>query len=146
MRVGPSSRDYICIPSPPADKLNFGILSGSKPLGIPDLKVGNIAEVYATADILDPARLTSRKIRDVRAYEPKCTFGFSDIIPLAMGMLRERGSTITRIPCPTEYAVGLLCYKEVSRTMRYSRGLNMHHSKPQMYCVLYTSSALTHSL
>lgn len=114
IRIGPSSRNYISIPSPAADKLNFGILSGFTPLGIPDFKIGDIAEVYATADQLDPARLMSRKIRDVRAYEPKCTFGFSDIIPLTMGMLRVRGSTVTRIPCPTEYAVGLLCYKEVS--------------------------------
>ncbi|MCJ1248933.1 hypothetical protein MMC30_006154 [Trapelia coarctata] len=112
MRVGPSSRDNIYIPSPSADKLGFGILTGFKPLGIPDFKIGEIGEVYATADVLDPTRLTSRKIRDVSAYEPKCTFGFSDIIPLATGMLRERGSTIVRIPCPTEYAVGLLCYKE----------------------------------
>ena len=111
MRVGPSSRDNIYIPSPSADKLNFGILSGFEPLGIPDFKIGDIAEVYATADILDPTRLTSRKIRDVRHYEPKCTFGFSDILPLAMGILRVRGSPIIRIPCPTEYAVGLLCYK-----------------------------------
>ena len=114
MRVGESSPNNIYIQSTPADMLGFGILTGFAELDIPTFKIGHIAEVLATADLLDPLRRASQKISDVRGIEPKCLFGFSDLISMASPMMRTRGSTVVRLPAVSEYTAGLTCHKEVS--------------------------------
>ena len=121
MRVAESSRNNLYIQSTHADALGFGILTGFAEFGIPTFKIGHIAEVLATVDVLDPLRRASQKIRDVRGIEPTCLFGFSDLISMASPMMRTRGSTIVRLPAPSEYVVGLTCHKEVSWTFRTSQ-------------------------
>lgn len=113
MYVGPASlQSNTYIPSREADMLGFGILPGYKALSIPSFKIGTINDVYATMNYLDLSHKASQKIRDVRGIESTCTFGFSDLIPLAAPMMRVRGSTVIRLPVPTEYCVGLTCHKE----------------------------------
>lgn len=115
MRVGPSLYSNVCVHSTAADKMGFGIIPGCRDLGVPDYTIGTISEVLATADVFDSSGKARQKIIDVRhpTICPTCTFGFSDIIPMASGMLRARGSTIVRIPTPSEYVVGLTCHTEV---------------------------------
>ena len=100
------------IPTREADMLGFGILAGYKSLGIPDYRIGSIEEVYSTLDSLDTTGKAKKVVRDARTIEPVCTFGFSDLIPMAAPILRLRGSTTIRIPIPTEHSVGLTCHKE----------------------------------
>lgn len=116
MRIGSPSPDNLYIQREEAEMLGFGILAGHAGLKVPTFKIGTIEEVYATADILDPSGATSQKIKDVRGIEPTCTFGFSDLIPMAAPMMRVRGSTIVRVPAPTQYCVGLTCHTEVRQT------------------------------
>lgn len=107
-----SLQSNIYIPTREADMLGFGILPGYKGLSLPTFKIGTIDEVLATMDKLDESHKASQKIKDVRGIEHTCTFGFSDLIPLAAPMMRQRGSTIIALPIPTEYWVGLTCHKE----------------------------------
>lgn len=51
-------------------------------------------------------------VRDARGIESTCTFGFSDLIPLAAPMFRLRNSTHIKIPTPSEYCIGLTCHQE----------------------------------
>ena len=111
----PSGRAHetaLYIPSQKADMMGFGIIPGYDDLSIPAFRVGTIGKVCATMDILDPSRQASKKIKDIRGIEPTVTFGFSDLIPMGTGMLRIRGSTVIRLPVPTEYCVGLTCHTE----------------------------------
>ncbi len=105
-------KENLYIPSQDADMLGFGILPGFKGLGVPAFKIGTINDVYASMNIMDKSHRASQKIKDIRGIESACTFGFSDIIPLAAPMIRLRNSTIVRLPIPTEYFVGLTCHKE----------------------------------
>ncbi|KAI4184123.1 MAG: hypothetical protein L6R41_004962 [Letrouitia leprolyta] len=111
----------VYIPSPLVDKLYFGIIPGYRLFHLPDYRIGTIEEVYATMHSLDPTGSATKKIRDNRhpSFEPKCLFGFSDIIPLAAPMLRHRNSTIIRLPIPAEYTTGLLTHKEGFIIFRY---------------------------
>lgn len=106
------SQESLFVPSRDADGMAFGILPGFDKLGIPSFRMGNIGEVYASMNIMDKSHQASQKIKDVRGIEPNCTFGFSDLIPLAAPMIRLRGSTIVRLPIPTEYYAGLTLHKE----------------------------------
>lgn len=119
----------IYIPTREVDMLGFGILPGYKALSIPDFRIGTIDEVYAAMNFLDKSYKSSQKIKDVRRIEANCTFGFSDLIPLAAPMMRQRGSTVIRLPIPTEYCVGLTCHKEgyivfYNRLKNYIAGKN----------------------
>lgn len=112
-RSGPRlSKADLYIPSRTADMLGFGILPGFRGLHMPHFKIGTISEVYASMNILDKSHKASQKIKDIRGIESTCTFGFSDLIPLAAPMMRIRGTSIVRLPIPTEYCVGLTCHKE----------------------------------
>ncbi|MCJ1264955.1 hypothetical protein MMC22_004830 [Lobaria immixta] len=139
MHVGPtdngptrsrtSLQPNIYIPTREADMLGFGILPGFEDLSIPPFKIGTINDVYATMNILDKSRKASKKIKDVRGIESTCTFGFSDLIPLAAPMMRLRGSTVIGLPIPTEYFAGLTCHKEgfvvfYNRLQEYIDGKN----------------------
>ncbi|KAL8708107.1 MAG: hypothetical protein Q9220_006961 [cf. Caloplaca sp. 1 TL-2023] len=106
--------DTVYITSPLVDKLFFGILPGYRKLHLPDFHMGTTDEVYATMYSLDPTGSARKKIRDNRnpQFAPDCLFGFSDIIPLAAPMFRQRGSTIARLPIPAQYTTGLLSHKE----------------------------------
>ena len=99
----------ITIPTPQAAKPSFGILPGYKALNLPDYHISSIEDVYATLNLLDPTCKASQKVRDVRGICSESAFGFSDLIPMAAPMLRLRGSSIVRIPIPTQYCVGLTC-------------------------------------
>lgn len=92
--------------------LGFGMLPGFKPLNIPEHRIGSIEEVFLTLDSLDGSGNAKKVVRDARTIEATCTFGFSDLIPMATPILRRRNSTIIRVPIPTEYCVGLTCHKE----------------------------------
>lgn len=107
-----SSPASLYVPTPEADMLGFGILAGCKTLSIPSLRMGTIGDVYASMNLLDKSHKSSQKIKDVRGIEPNCTFGFSDLIPLAAPMMRLRGSTVIRLPIPTEYWGGLTLHEE----------------------------------
>lgn len=110
-RISTISNHYI--PTREADMLGFGILpchTGLIPFSA--FKIGTIDDVCTTMNILDPSRKASQTIKNVRNFEPTCTFGFSDLIPLAAPMMRLRGTTVIRLPIPTEYCVGLTCHKE----------------------------------
>ncbi|KAG6999492.1 hypothetical protein G7Y79_00034g069150 [Physcia stellaris] len=104
----------VYIPSPLVDALFFGILPGYHPLHLPNYRIGTTADVYTTMTSLDPTGTATKKIRDNRhpSFAPTCLFGFSDIIPLAAPMFRQRNSTIVRVPIPAQYTVGLLTHKE----------------------------------
>lgn len=106
------SKENLFVPSRDADEMGFGILPGFEKLRIPSFRIGTIGEVYASMNIMDKSHQASQKIKDVRGIEPNCTFGFSDLIPLAAPMIRLRGSTIVRVPIPTEYHAGLTLHKE----------------------------------
>ncbi|MCJ1367865.1 hypothetical protein MMC16_007001 [Acarospora aff. strigata] len=110
--TGDLSKAELYIPCKEADMMGFGILAGFKLLRLPTFKMGTIDEVYATLNILDPSRKASRKVSDVRGIEPRCTFGFSDLIPLAAPMMHIHGCSVIRLPVPTEYCVGLTCHEE----------------------------------
>lgn len=99
----------IFIPTPEAAMLGFGILPGCKELHLPDYHISSIDNVYTTLIRLDPTCKASQKVRDVRGICPDSAYGFSDLISMAAPMLRLRGSTIIRIPIPTQYCVGLTC-------------------------------------
>ncbi|MCJ1384201.1 hypothetical protein MMC17_007317 [Xylographa soralifera] len=107
--------------------MGFGILAGFPPLDILEYAIGSTSEVLATADRLDPSGTLRRITADIRhpMFCPTCLFGFSDIIPLASGMLRARGSTIVRLPVPSEYVVGLTCHREVSPYFVYLYGTRL---------------------
>jgi hypothetical protein len=99
----------IMIPTPQAAMLSFGILPGCKALNLPDYHISSPPDIYTTLNHLDPTRKASQRVRDVRGICPDSAFGFSDLIPLAAPMFRLRGSTIIRIPTPTQYCTGLTC-------------------------------------
>jgi len=99
----------IMIPTPQAAMLAFGILPGCKELSLPDYHISSTDDVYTTLNRLDPTCRASQIVRDVRGICPEAAYGFSDLIPMAAPMLRLRGSTIIRIPIPTQYCVGLTC-------------------------------------
>lgn len=150
MYVGPPDKDTtlsrpnIYIPTTEADKLGFGILPGYKALSIPSFKIGTINDVYATMNILDKSYKASQKIKDVRGFESTCTFGFSDLIPLAAPMMRLRGSTVIGLPIPTEYFAGLTCHTEgfvvfYNRLKQYIAGKNGAVS-PEIKWVLVSRS------
>ena len=105
------SKADVIVPTPEAAQLGFGILPGCKALDLPDYYISSIEDVYSTLNQLDPTCQASQRVRDVRGIEHSCTFGFSDLIPMAAPMIRLRGSTIIRLPIPTEYSVGLTCHK-----------------------------------
>ena len=107
-----SSPANLYVPTQEADMLGFGILAGCEALSIPPFKIGTIGDVYASMNLLDRSHKASQKIKDVRGIEPNCTFGFSDLIPLAAPMMRLRGSTVIRLPIPTEYWGGLTLHIE----------------------------------
>ena len=105
------------IPTREADMMGFGILPGCDSLKVPYFKVGTTAEIYTTMDILDRTRKASNKLRDVNRllvgkWDAHCTYGFSDIISLAAPMIRQRRTTIVRVPTPAEYCSSLLSHKE----------------------------------
>ncbi|KAL9603554.1 MAG: hypothetical protein Q9219_001057 [cf. Caloplaca sp. 3 TL-2023] len=121
----------IYISSPLVDKLFFGILPGCGRLHLLDYPMGTTENVYHTMHTLDPTGSATKKIRDNRHpdYAPKTLFGFSDIIPLAAPMLRNRGSTVVRLPIPAEYTTGLLTHKEGFIIFRHR--LNAFIASPQ---------------
>ncbi|KAL8792220.1 MAG: hypothetical protein Q9195_005176 [Heterodermia aff. obscurata] len=101
------------IETPSADMLAFGILPVSNLMRGFDYMIGTIDEVYSTLDGLDPSGAASKAVRDARAIDPSATtFGVEDLIPLATKMLRQRGSTVTRVPIPSGYCLGLMCHTE----------------------------------
>lgn len=104
--------DELHVPVRDADAMGFGVLPGFELLDIPEYRIGTIDEVLATMDSFDNSGASSNKIKDIRRIVPRVTFGFSDLIPLAAPMMRLRGSTVIRVPIPTEYAVGLTCHRE----------------------------------
>ena len=72
--------------------LHFGILPASDLVRWPDHTINTVSAVDATLDFLDPSGRAKKCVSDVRAaVEPGCAFGFSDLVPLATGMLRRRG-------------------------------------------------------
>jgi len=99
----------IMIPTPQAAMLSFGILPGCKALNLPDYHISSPPDIYTTLNHLDPTRKASQRVRDVRGICSDAAYGFSDLISLAAPMLRLRGSTIIRIPTPTQYCTGLTC-------------------------------------
>jgi len=101
----------ISIPTPQAAMLAFGILPGCKDLNLSDYHISSIDDIYTTLNHLDPTCRASQQVRDVRGICPESAYGFSDLIPMAAPMLRLRGSTIIRIPIPTQYCIGLTCNK-----------------------------------
>lgn len=102
----------LIIPTREASMLIFGILPPFPPLSIPSFRIGTIDDVYATMNILDPSCQASQTIKNVRGIEKTCTFGFSDLIPLACPMIRMRGSKLIRLPVPSEHCAGLTRHKE----------------------------------
>lgn len=130
--------DSLYVQSPEVDKLFFGILPGYSRLNIPDYRIGTTEDVYTTMYTLDPTGSATKKIRDNRhpSFEPKCLFGFSDIIPLAAPMLRRYNSTVVKLPIPAEYTTGLLAHKEgfVVFARRLSEHINSPHytAKPNL--------------
>jgi len=99
----------ISIPTPQAAMLAFGILPGCKDLNLSDYHISSTDDIYNTLNRLDPTCKASQQVRDVRGICPESAYGFSDLIPMAAPMLRLRGSTIIRIPIPTQYCIGLTC-------------------------------------
>ncbi|MCJ1392258.1 hypothetical protein MMC18_005125 [Xylographa bjoerkii] len=134
MRVGPSLHSNNYIHSTAADKMGFGILAGFPPLNIPEYTIGSTSEVLATADRLDPSGTLRRITVDIRHpyFCPTCLFGFSDIIPLASGMLRAKGSTIVRLRVPSEYVVGPTCHQE---------GFKVFHHRLQQHIASHPETA-----
>ncbi|MCJ1224977.1 hypothetical protein MMC12_001624 [Toensbergia leucococca] len=111
------SKAEMYIPTREADMMGFGILPGCSDLKVPSFKIGTREEVFSTMDILDRSRKSSTKLKDIRIlllgkWDAHCTYGFSDIIPLAAPMLRMKHSTIIQVPFPTEYCTGLLRRQE----------------------------------
>lgn len=90
-----------------AAMMGFGILPGSEELKLPDYHISSTEDVYHTLNLLDPSCKASQKVRDVRGIVPTSMFGVWDLIPMAAPIFRLRGSTITRIPVPTEDCLGL---------------------------------------
>lgn len=105
-------RDELYIPVREADGMGFGVLPGFDLLGVPEYRIGTIDDVLATMDLFDSSGSSSNTIKDVRRIVPRVTFGFSDLIPFASPMMRLRGTTVIRVPIPTEYSVGLTCHIE----------------------------------
>ena len=79
---------------------------------MPDYPMSSIEDIYRTLNSLDSSCKASKLVRDAREIESTCTFGFSDLIPLAAPMFRLENSTHTHIPTPSEYCVGLTCHRE----------------------------------
>ncbi|KAL8728159.1 MAG: hypothetical protein Q9181_005442 [Wetmoreana brouardii] len=112
----PKIPDSLYVRGTAVDKLFFGILQGQRSLNLKEYRIGTTADVYNTMHLFDPTGTATKKIRDNRhpSFAPKCLFGFSDIIPLALPTLRETlcNSTVIRLPVPAEYTTGLLTHKE----------------------------------
>ncbi|KAL8835050.1 MAG: hypothetical protein Q9170_003479 [Blastenia crenularia] len=104
--------NQLIIPTCQVDMMRFGILPCMDFMGCDRHAIGTIDEVKATLNQLDPTGSASKKVRDNREFEPTATFAFSDLIPMAAPVLRHLGSSIIRIPIPTEHSTGLTSYKE----------------------------------
>ena len=140
------SQTELYIPCKEADMMGFGILPGYGALQLPSFRIGTIDEVYATLNVFDPTRKASRKISDIRGIEPRCTFGFSDIIPLAAPMMHIHRCSVIRLPTPAEDCVGLTCHKEGfvvfhNRLKEYMAD-NKHPDSDQMKWVLQQYESL----
>ncbi|KAL9577539.1 MAG: hypothetical protein Q9212_006301 [Teloschistes hypoglaucus] len=110
---GPVLRSRM-LSDPKVDDLRFGILPGHLIMftGAHYLKVGTIEEVQATLDFLDPTGSASRKIRDNHQIDSTSTFGVSDLISMALPMLREHDSFRYWLPPPTQHYAGLTTHRE----------------------------------
>ncbi|KAI4133377.1 MAG: hypothetical protein LQ341_006174 [Variospora aurantia] len=112
-KSGNVNRASSVIPTKEADMMNFGILPCYEGLmGRKSYSMGTFDEVHATLDILDPTGSASKKVRDNRNFEAMSTYGFSDLIPTAAPMLRQKGDPSTLLPAPTEHCIGLCSLKE----------------------------------
>ncbi|KAI4241593.1 MAG: hypothetical protein LQ352_007412 [Teloschistes flavicans] len=109
---------------PEADELRFGILPQSRLMltGGPALKLGTIREIEATLDSLDPTGSASKKVRDNRRFDNTSTWGVSDLIPMAIDMLREQGGYRHWLPAPTEHYAGLTTHREGLVVFRHRLG------------------------
>ncbi|KAL8962019.1 MAG: hypothetical protein Q9183_005217, partial [Haloplaca sp. 2 TL-2023] len=93
-----------------ADAMRFGLVRACHTWS--HLRVGTIHEVLATLDDLDPSGTASKKVRDNRQFESTATYGVSDLIPIVMPLLSQKGSDQIRLPVPTEHPIGLMTLKE----------------------------------
>ncbi|KAL9591575.1 MAG: hypothetical protein Q9179_007586 [Wetmoreana sp. 5 TL-2023] len=103
----PKIPDSLYVRGIAVDKLCFGILQGQRSLNLLDYRISTTADVYSTMHLFDPTGTATKKIRDNRhpSFAPKCLFGFSDIIPLALPTLRETlcNIPVIRLPIPAQY-------------------------------------------
>jgi len=107
------SNTELYIPTREADMMGFGILPGCDRLKLPSFKIGTHSDVINTMNSLDSTHKASLKLQQIREllkdkWDAHCTYGFSDIIPLACPMIRRKGSTVTRVPIPAEHYSGIL--------------------------------------
>lgn len=99
------------------DKFRYGILPTSSLLTLPPLKLSSRSEILACMDTFDPTGAASQKLQAYNnllhdKWDAHCMYGFPDIISLAAPMMRQRGSTIVRLPPPMEFCASLLCTKQ----------------------------------
>lgn len=105
----PNSLGELYIPTPPADKMGFGILPGDYSLFIPDHIIGTPADCLARTLEIDVQ--AGETLKDLM-HEGSWTPGFSDIIGIAAPMIPLPGSEIIRVPRPFVYEGGLTYQQE----------------------------------
>ena len=103
-------KEHLYIPSKAADMMGFGILTGDKRMGMSDYVIGTIDDCLARCREIDVA--AGDKVKQLNADFGPWTPGISDIIALAAPMIRIPGSTIIKVPKPTEYEGGLTLQEE----------------------------------
>ncbi|KAL9027040.1 MAG: hypothetical protein Q9196_004381 [Gyalolechia fulgens] len=120
----PAERQFI--DTVEVDMMRFGMIPCHSLMMYRKFVMGTIDEVCATLDSLDLSGAASKKVRDNRQFDPRSTFGFSDLIPMAAPMLRLKGSVHLRLPVPTEHCIGLTSHREGFVVFRQRLGEYVH--------------------
>ncbi|KAJ9646422.1 hypothetical protein H2199_002471 [Coniosporium tulheliwenetii] len=137
------------IPKQEADKMGFGVVpvwySGDRnTFGDPprrEIRIGTPEDCVDTMKLLCGECPATVRLQD-HLQRGRWTPGFSDIIPLASPFIYTKESSITRIPKPSHYAVGLTVFSEGflvfgDRLEKYiKKKQKLHKAVDQAECIL----------
>ncbi|KAL8687283.1 MAG: hypothetical protein Q9224_005197 [Gallowayella concinna] len=120
------------VETPQADRMWFGILPANKSLVhiITDFPIGDYDSIYAMLDKMDPSRKSSEALAKVAPS----LLGFNDIIPMLAPWMRQRGTTVNKIPAVTYDPRGITCFsgpRDVFLSKLHERIASAGSSVPQ---------------
>lgn len=106
------------MPTVTADRLGFGILSGSTDLNVPDLIIGTQQEVLATLNVLDESGKSASFLRDLYNENLDYHLRTADLVAMTTRMTRLRTRSHVQVPAPSENMYGFTTVGKGRRAFR----------------------------